>query len=278
MMHRRAFLASVIAAAGRVRGAADLKIGHRQASMTRTPTPDVFELARRIPGLSGVELQVFMKGYSLWDRDTALSYKQAAGKSGMEIPSLAGIWPSGRSLVNPEGREECLRKSIEVAELVGAKVILVASFKANCPRMDDESSYGPVVETFQRVAPMAASAGVVLGSENSLSAADNRKLIDLVGHRAVRVFWDFDNVEFYGHTGQSVTCLETLGVERMCQVHCKNEDRLLEESGRVDWKAALTGLKKIGYQGWYVFETRHSGPDQCVEATKKNIAFLRRWS
>jgi sugar phosphate isomerase/epimerase len=276
MIHRRRFLASALAAAANLPGATTLKIGHRQANMTKQPTAGVFDLARSIPGLSGVELQVFMKGYNLWDRETAAAYLREAKRCGLAIPSVAGIWPPGRSLIQADGREECLRKSIEVAGAMGAKVILVASFLKNCPSMEDEASYGPVVEVLRKVAPVAAGAGVTLGLENSLSAGDNKKLIDIIGHPAVRVFWDLDNVEFYGHTGQSITGLETLGTARICQVHCKNEDRLLEEPGRVNWAQAFAGLKKIAYNGWYVFETRHSGPEQCVEATKKNIEFLRR--
>ena len=60
------------------------------------------------------------------------------------------------------------------------------------------------------------------------------------------------------------------------QVHLKNEDRLLEQPGRVNWADAVKGLAAIGYAGWFVFETSHSGPQQCVEATEKNIAFVTR--
>jgi L-ribulose-5-phosphate 3-epimerase len=273
-LDRRTFLAA-LGAGVRLPGATPLKIGHRQANMTPQPTPEVFALARRIGGLSGVELQVFMKDYSLWDRETAATYKRAAERAGILVPSLAGVWPRGTSLESPDA-EECLRKAISVAEFFGAKVILFASFLKNCPRMDVESSYGPVVEMLKRVAPVARDAGVVLGTENSLSAEDNKKLVDLVGHESVRVFWDFDNVEFYGHKGESVTGVETLGRKRICQVHCKNEKRLLEEPGRVDWAKALAALKGIGYNGWYVFETGHTSQEQCMEATRKNIAFLER--
>jgi hypothetical protein len=69
--------------------------------------------------------------------------------------------------------------------------------------MDDEASYGPAVELLRKMAPVAAGAGVTLGIENSLGTADNRKLIDFVNEPAVRVFWDLDNVEFYGHASES---------------------------------------------------------------------------
>jgi len=274
-MNRRQFLASSIASVTALGAPLPLKIGHRQVNMMAEPSLAVFELAHRISGLSGVELHIILKDRSLWDRQTALSYKREANRWGLRVPSLSGIWTPEASLTKPAGREECLRKAIETAELLGASVLLVSALRANCPRMDDEASYVPAVETLRKMAPVAADVGVTLGLETSLSTADIKKLVDLVNHPAVRVFWDFDNLEFYGHKGQSVAGLDLLGVERICQVHCKNEDRLLAEPGRVDWAAAFAALKRIGYESWYVFETKHSSPEQCVEATRKNIEFMR---
>ncbi|MCI0418982.1 MAG: hypothetical protein L0312_07155, partial [Acidobacteria bacterium] len=75
-MRRREFLLLSLAAAAR--GAAPLKIGHRQANMLREPSPDALQLASRIAGLSGVELQVHMQKQNLCDPVTLLAYKEAA--------------------------------------------------------------------------------------------------------------------------------------------------------------------------------------------------------
>lgn len=253
-----------------------LKIGHRQANMTAKPGPAVFEIARRIPGISGVELQVQFHDTTLWDRDTLLAYKQAARNAGILIPSLAGIWMRGAALVQPGPAEDTIRKSIQAAEALQAKVILVAAFKQNCPDMGREESYGPVVAMLRKVASAAAGAGVTLGLETSLSPSGDRKLIDLVASPAVKVYYDADNTERFGHTGESVPGYEALGKSRIIQIHLKNEDRLLEEPGRLNWGHALKALRRIGYDGWFIFETSHSGPEQCVEATRKNIEFIRR--
>jgi sugar phosphate isomerase/epimerase len=255
---------------------ASYEIGHRQASMTRKPGPEVFELARRIPGLSGVELQVQFQGTSLWDRETLEAYKRGAENAGLRIPSLAGVWKKGVNLLQPGPAEGTIGKSIRTAEALNARVILVAAFEKNCPDMNQESSYGPVVEMLQKVAPAASDAGVVLGLETSLPPQDDARLIDLVARSSVKVYYDAYNVERYGHEGQSVPGYQTLGKARLAQLHLKNEQRLLEEPGPVDWKAALAAIRRIGYAGWLVFETAHTGPEQCVEATAKNIALIRR--
>ncbi len=276
-MDRRKFLLSSLAvAAGATarRAAAEplLRFGHRQANMVTEPGPAVFDLAKQIHGLQGVELQVYFKGATLCDRDTLAAYRSAARRTGLTIPSVAGVWPPDATLLQPTA-EENLRNAIKVAESLGATTILAACFEQNCPQMDRESSYGPVVALLQKVSGAARDAGVTIGMETSNTPADDRKLIDLVARPGIQVYYDLDNVERYQHTGQAVPGIALLG-KRIRQVHLKNEDRLLEEHGRVNWADAAKGLAAISYSGWLVFETSHSGPQQCIEATVKNIAFV----
>jgi sugar phosphate isomerase/epimerase len=189
------------------------------------------------------------------------------------VPSIAGIWKPGGSIFNTGTAEQTLLDAIRTAELLGASVILVALFKPNCPNMDDENSFGPVVRLLQKVSLRAADSGVTLGLETSLLPSQDKKLIDLVGHPCVQVYFDATNVET-NHPGQSVSGIELLG-PAIVQCHLKNSDRLLnEQPSKVDWIAALKAFWHIRYNGWYVFETAHSSPEQCVEATRKNIEFV----
>ena len=275
MQRRQFLLGSFAAAAGAtaMRGAAAaLKFGHRQANMVDDAGPAVFDLAKQIHGLSGVELQVYFKGTTLCDQATLAAYQRAAERTGLTIPSLAGVWPPGATLLQPTA-EENLRNAIHAAESVHATTILAACFEQNCPNMDQEQSYGPVVALLQKVSGAARDAGVTIGMETSNAPADDRKLIDLVDRPSVKVYYDLDNVERYAHTGEAVPGIAILK-DRIRQVHLKNEDRLLEEAGRVNWANAVKGLAAVGYTGWLVFETSHSGPQQCIEATRKNIAFV----
>ena len=237
---------------------------------------EVFDFARRIAGLTGVELQVLYQGTALHDASTLSAYKAAARKTGLLVPSIAGIWERGVTLMQAVPAEQSIRRAIDVAHALGARVILAATFRENCPRMSEPASFEPVVAMLRKVAPAAADAGVTLGLETSLSPADDRKLVDLVGHPAVKVYFDAHNTEFYGHKGQSLTGITTLGAARLGQVHCKNEDRLLEADGLVNWSALFPALRKAGYGGWLTFETRHAGPEQCVNETERNIRFARR--
>lgn len=252
-----------------------LRIAHRESSMRLVGDPRLFEVAAKIPGLLGVELQVVSGAHSLLDREMQRRYKREALRWGKLIPSLSGPFAKGTTIHSPSAGYQ-IAKAIEAAEFLGSGVILLPFFRENSPDMSKESSYGPLVEMLQQVAPRAADAGVTLGLENSLSPADNAKLADVVGRASVRIYYDIHNAEYYGHKNLSVPGVKVIGKERICQVHVKNEAMLLDEPGKVDWTAALQNLRAIGYEGWLVLETAHSGEQQLIESTKKNIEFLKR--
>ncbi|MBI5396042.1 MAG: sugar phosphate isomerase/epimerase [Verrucomicrobia bacterium] len=252
-----------------------LKIGIRAASMKMAGNFDVIRTAAGMPGIMGVELQVTAGSPNLRDWDAVRRYKREADRWAMRIPSLAGVWDRGVEISSPAAAEN-IRLSIRAAELLGSSALLLAFFKKQAPDMTREDSYGPIVAMLKEVAPRAADAGVALGLENSLSPADNAKLVDLVGHPAVGVYYDLHNMAFYGHGDQAIPGVKLLGRERICAVHVKNDDKLIEEPGPIDWAAAFRTFNAIGYEGWYVYETSHANIEDCIADTQKNNAFMRQ--
>lgn len=252
-----------------------LKLGIRAASMKMVGDFGVVPTAARIPGIRGVELQVTAGARNLRDWDVVRRYKQESDQWDVRIPSVAGVWDKGVK-ISSRNAGESLRLSIRAAELLGAGVILVAFFKQEAPDLTREESYGPVVANLQGAAKAAADAGVVLGLENSLSPADNRKLVDLVGHPAVGVFYDLHNMATYGHGPEAVPGVKLLGRQRICAVHVKNGDHLIEQPGPIDWPAAFAAFNEIGYDGWYIYETQHRSLADCLTDTARNNEFLAR--
>ncbi len=252
-----------------------LKVGIRAASMKMVGDFDVIKTAASIPGMSGVELQTTSGKSNLRDLDVVRRYKAEAKRWGLQIPSLAGVWDRGVQIHKPTAVDS-LTKTIQAAEMLESSVILLAFFRQNAPDMTNEESYGPVVANLQKAAKCAADAGVTMGLENSLSPADNRKLVDLVDHPAVGVYYDLHNMAYYGHGDQAIPGVKLLGKKRICMVHVKNEKMLLEEPGKIDWVAAFREFNDIQYDGWYIYETGHDSTADCIEDTKKNNAFLQK--
>ncbi len=73
-----------------------------------------------------------------------------------------------------------------------------------------------------------------------------------------KVYYDPYNMAYYGYEEESVPGIELLGKDRICQVHVKNGNKLIQEPGLVDWTSAFEALNKSGYDGWYVFESKHA--------------------
>ncbi|MBM3852880.1 MAG: sugar phosphate isomerase/epimerase [Verrucomicrobia bacterium] len=252
-----------------------LRLGIRAASLRMVGDFEVIQTAARIPGIRGVELQVTAGVRNLRDWDAVRRYKHESDRWDIRIPSLAGVWDRGVKISSPQAGES-LRLSIRAAELLGSGVILVAFFKQDAPDMSREESFAPVVANLQAAAKVAAGSGVILGLENSLSPADNRKLVDLVGHPAVSVYYDLHNMATYGHGAEAIPGVKLLGRERICAVHVKNGNRLIEDPGPIDWPAAFVALNEIGYDGWYVYETQHRSVADCLADTARNNTFLER--
>lgn len=252
-----------------------LKLGIRAASMKMVGDFDVIKTAASIPGIMGVELQTTSGKVNLRDWDVVRRYKKEAERWGIQIPSLAGVWDRGVKIHSP-GAGESLLKTIRAAEMLGSSVILLAFFRKDAPDMTNEESYGPIVSMLQKTAKTAADTGVVMGLENSLSPLDNKKLVDLVDHPAVGVYYDLHNMAYYGHGDQAIPGVKLLGKERIAMVHIKNGKMLLEEPGPIDWAAAFREFNDIQYDGWYIYESGHDSTADCIEDTKKNNLFVQK--
>jgi len=123
--------------------AAPIKLAHREGNMLRASSPGVYELASKIPGISGIEVQTTRS--NLWDRDTVLAYKRESLRWNIRTVSMGGSLPASGTLLDAGPCEQSLRKTIRAGEILGVGVVLVPGFRETCPKMDDEASYGPVV-------------------------------------------------------------------------------------------------------------------------------------
>ena len=287
-MNRRQFIQSTLAAGAvasvRVSASAvaewafrsPIKLAHREGNMLRTSSPGVYELAAKIPGISGIEVQTTRS--NLWERETVLAYKREAHRWNIRTVSMGGSLPAGGTLLEPGPCEQSLRKTIHAGEILGANVVLVPGFRETCPKMDDEASYGPVVQLLKKLAPVAEDSGIVLGLELSLTTDEYVKLLGLVAHPAVRAYWDATGTESMVHNGEGIKGIEVIGAG-IVQMHLKNNrEPLMEVPGLVDWSKAWPAIRKSGFDGWFAFETPHASPEACIEETKKNVAWVMRMS
>ena len=133
-----------------------------------------------------------------------------------------------------------------------------------------------IVERLKAVGELAEEAGVVLGVETALDAAGEAQLLEDVGSPAVRIYFNFANPLQAGRD----LCEEirTLGADRICQIHCTDEDGvLLENNTRLDMPKVKEALDAIGWTGWLVMERSRdaSNSRDVVGNYGANAAYLK---
>jgi sugar phosphate isomerase/epimerase len=117
-----------------------------------------------------------------------------------------------------------------------------------------------IVERLQAAGKMANEAGVIIGIETSLSAAEEVRLLKEIGSPAIKIYFNFANAldarrDLYEE-------LRILGKENICQIHCTNTDGVwLQNDPAIDMKKVKEVLDKMGWGGWLVIERSRDAKD-----------------
>src|SRR5215831_5024690 len=106
----------------------------------------------------------------------------------------------------------------------------------------------------------AEAGGVIIGVETALDAAGDVQLLKEVGSPAVRIYFNFANALQGGRDVCSE--LKTLGKDRICQIHCTDEDGVwLQDNKRLDMRKVKKTLDEMGWSGWLVLERSRDAKD-----------------
>lgn len=249
------------------------RIGACDWSLGKTADVAAFEVARQI-GLDGVQVSYnsVADEHYLAKPDTLRAIQEASRRTGVAVSSLAIGRLNDVPYKSEPRTEEWVSHAIDAAQTLRAPMILLAFFNKNDLR-NDPTGQRMVIERLKRVAPQAERAGVILGIESYLSAAEHLDLIQAVGSNAVKVYYDFRNATDAGHDIYKEIPL--LGTQSIREIHMKENGQRLGE-GTLDWPRISRALTDIGYQGWMQIEWAMTKNDPLVTAYQHNLAYLRQ--
>ncbi|HEY4061082.1 MAG TPA: sodium/solute symporter [Puia sp.] len=117
-----------------------------------------------------------------------------------------------------------------------------------------------IVQRLKVAGAMAEKAGVIIGIETSLPAADELQLLKDIGSPAIQSYFNFANAleakrDLYSE-------LRILGKEHICQIHCTNTDGVwLQNDPAIDMKKVRAVLDGMGWSGWLVIERSRDAKD-----------------
>jgi L-ribulose-5-phosphate 3-epimerase len=249
------------------------QIGACDWSIGQTARLSVFEVAKQI-GLDGVQLSLNAPADELHLRDKArqTEFLAESKRTGVRVGGLA-IGLLNEVPYKSESRtEQWVHDSIDVANALNTKVVLLAFFSKNDLRNDAKGQQA-VIDKLKAVAPKAERAGVVLGIESWLSAREHLAIMDAVGSPAVKVYYDVCNASVMGY--DILQEIRDLGRDRICEFHFKENGYLLGQ-GRVNYPAVRKAIADIGYTGWVQIEGAVPTGGQMLPSYQANNQFVRR--
>jgi len=165
---------------------------------------------------------------------------------------------------------EWVDHSVDVCKALGLRVVLLAFF-GNDDLRDDKAGVDEVVSRLKAVAPKAEKAGVVLGIESWLSAAQHLEILDRVQSKAVRVYYDVCNSNDRGYDIYKE--IRQLG-KLICEFHAKENGALLGQ-GKIDFKKVRAVMDDIEYAGWIQIEGAVPPGQPMLESYQANCKFMR---
>lgn len=216
-------------------------------------------------GADGVEVDLG----GLGDRDTfdnqltnAVTRQQFLDKAkelGLEIPSLAMTGFFAQSFAERPTVPRMIQDCVDTMTALNVKVaFLPLGVKGDLVKNPELRP--AIVERLKMAGAIAAKAGVVIGVETSLPAAEEMKLLNEVGSTAIKIYFNFANAVKNGR--DIPTELRTLGKDRICQIHATNEDGVwLENDPKIDLPKIKQTLDELGWNGWLVVERSRDAND-----------------
>jgi sugar phosphate isomerase/epimerase len=216
-----------------------------------------FQLAKDI-GAYGVEVDMGGLGTrttfdnKLVDPALRQQFVDKAKELNLEICSIAMSAFYAQSFAQRDGVDRMVGDCIDLMKQLGVKVAFlplgVLGDLVKKPELRPA-----IVARLKTIAPVAEKAGVVIGLETALDAAGEAKLLDEIGSSAVKSYFNFSNA--LQNDRDIHAELRTLGRDRICQIHCTNQDgHRLREDPKVDLPKIKQTLDEIGWSGWLVME------------------------
>lgn len=249
------------------------KIGACDWSLNQQGNLEAFTIGKKI-GLDGVQVSLGTVANNMQLRQTTLqqAYKKAAQQSGLQIGGLAIGELNNVPYKSDPRTEDWVSDAIITAQALGVNVILLAFFNKGDIK-NDTAGQQEVIRRLRKVAPQAEKANVRLGIESWLSARESKELVDAVGSKHVRVYYDVANSTQMGYPIYEE--IRWLGREYICEVHAKENGYLLGQ-GKIDFKEVRRALDAIHYSGWIQIEGAVPPNQPLLESYQANTSFMRR--
>jgi L-ribulose-5-phosphate 3-epimerase len=239
-----------------------------------------FQLAKDI-GADGVEVDMGGLGNretfdsKLGDPVVRQQFLDKAKELDLEISSIAMSGFYAQSFAERSGVDRMVQDCLDTMKLMKVKVaFLPLGVQSDLIKRPDLRP--AIVERLKTIAPKAEQAGVIIGIETALDARGEAKLLDDIGSSSIQSYFNFANA--LQNKRDLYKELRTLGKNRICQLHCTDEDGVwLQNNTRIDLPKVKKTLDTMDWSGWLVIERSRDAKDPRNVKSNfgANTAFLK---
>lgn len=229
------------------------------------------ELANEL-GYDGLELDIGGLGQNvsfqntLTDKKTRDLFISECNRLGIQFSSLALSAFYGQSFAKRDNYEQLMDECIATMQAMGIQVAFLPMGNQS-DLVKEPELYPVILERLKVVAKKAEAAGVIIGIETTLTAKEEAKLLDQIHSPAIKSYVNFSSI--LKRNGNIVKELQTLGKERIIQIHVSNTDGFwIENDPALNTTEIKNVLDKMGWSGWLVVERSRDVND--VHNVKKN--------
>jgi L-ribulose-5-phosphate 3-epimerase len=276
-MTRRTFLAAtgstlaLTPAAVRAR-TVPVKIGITDWNLNLGASPEAVTKAHQL-GFAGVQVsfgrQLVNGKLPLDNREVIGHYLKLAAEQGVTIDGTCVDRLHDNGLKSDPLALRWVSDSIRLTKELNTKVLLVPFFGKWALKNDSEIAR--VGDALRELAPEAEKAGIILGLEDTVSAEDNARMLDMSRSPNVKVYYDVGNSHLAGF--DMAKEIRWLGKDRICQFHFKDNPHLLGE-GTIEFEPILRAIDEIGWSGWANLET-DARPGNLDTDLKQNLSYIQ---
>jgi L-ribulose-5-phosphate 3-epimerase len=204
--------------------------------------------------------------------------KALTRKTGIQVLSICADYFMERPLVRASTGELAERLAmidwlLGRGHLLGVNRMVVPFVDAS--RIDTDAEFEGVIETLQRILPMAEKTRIELHLETSLPPARFASLLEGLPHPLVKANYDSGNSSSLGYKPRDE--FAAYG-KRVGSVHIK--DRILGGAtvapgmGDADFPELADSLKMIGYSGDFILQVARATPGDEVNWIRQNREFV----
>jgi sugar phosphate isomerase/epimerase len=160
--------------------------------------------------------------------------------------------------------------AIPITARLQAKVILLPFF-GKCA-LDTQQGRDYFIDGVREHTRDAEKAKVTLALENTISTADNLRMMERAKSPAVKMYFDFGNLNSSGHDLKAE--FDMVRAEHVAQIHIKDNPSYLGE-GKIDMPWVMSKIMGLGFEGWANLETNSPSKDVAADM-RRNLSYVRK--